>query len=39
MGFNMMHNPPHPGQIVKRSLIEALGLTVIEAALLGCGQV
>lgn len=28
----IMHNPPHPGLIVKRSLIESAGLTVTEAA-------
>lgn len=27
-----MHNPPHPGLIVKRALIEGAGLTVTEAA-------
>ncbi len=28
----IMHNPPHPGLIVKRALIEGTGLTVTEAA-------
>ncbi len=28
----LMHNPPHPGQIVKRMLIEGAMLTVTEAA-------
>lgn len=27
-----MHNPPHPGLIVKKSLIDATGLTVTQAA-------
>lgn len=27
-----MHNPPHPGLIVKRALIDGTGLTVTEAA-------
>ena len=27
-----MKNPPHPGRIVRRECIEALGLTVTEAA-------
>ena len=28
----LMHNPPHPGRIVKRALIEGANLTVTEAA-------
>ncbi len=28
----LMHNPPHPGEIVKELCIEPLGLTVTEAA-------
>lgn len=36
----IMHNPPHPGLIVKRALIEGTGLTVTEAAQqLGVGRV
>ncbi len=27
-----MHNPPHPGEILKELCIEPLGLTVTEAA-------
>ena len=27
-----MHNPPHPGGIVKRQCLEPLGLTVMRAA-------
>jgi addiction module HigA family antidote len=27
-----MHNPPHPGRIVRDECLEALGLTVTEAA-------
>jgi addiction module HigA family antidote len=27
-----MHNPPHPGRIVRQDCIEALGLTIGEAA-------
>ena len=27
-----MYNPPHPGEIIKESCIEPLGLTVTEAA-------
>lgn len=27
-----MHNPPHPGGIVKRQCLEPLGLSVAEAA-------
>jgi len=29
----MMHNPPHPGEVVKQLCIEPLGLSVTEAAL------
>ncbi len=28
----LMHNPPHPGEILKELCIEPLGLTVTEAA-------
>lgn len=28
----LMHNPPHPGLIVKRMLIEGAGLSVTDAA-------
>lgn len=28
----LMHNPPHPGLLVKRMLIEGAGLSVTEAA-------
>ena len=28
----LMHNPPHPGGVVKRQCLEPLGLTVTEAA-------
>ena len=36
----LMHNPPHPGKIVKRSLIDGTGLTVTEAAKqLGVGRI
>lgn len=35
----LMHNPPHPGKIVKKALIEALGLTITEASRqLGVGR-
>jgi addiction module HigA family antidote len=27
-----MHNPPHPGEIIKEAYIQPLGLTVTEAA-------
>jgi addiction module HigA family antidote len=27
-----MHNPPHPGEVIKELCIEPLGLTVTEAA-------
>src|SRR3990167_3566986 len=36
----LMHNPPHPGQIVKRMLIKGADLSVTEAAkALGVGRV
>lgn len=36
----MMHNPPHPGLIVKDALIEGANLSVTKAAeLLGVGRV
>lgn len=28
----LMHNPPHPGEVIKRQCLEPLGLTVTEAA-------
>ena len=28
----LMHNPPHPGGVVRRQCLEPLGLTVTEAA-------
>ena len=28
----LMHNPPHPGEFVRRQCLEPLGLTVTEAA-------
>ena len=28
----LMHNPPHPGEVLKQLCIEPLGLTVTEAA-------
>jgi addiction module HigA family antidote len=28
----LMHNPPHPGEILKKLCLEPLGLTVTEAA-------
>src|SRR3990167_9448750 len=35
-----MHNPPHPGKIVKRALIENTDLSVTDAAkALGVGRV
>ena len=35
-----MHNPPHPGKVVKRALIDGTGLTVTEAAKqLGVGRI
>lgn len=38
--FMLMHNPPHPGQIVKRILIEGAQLSITEAAVaLGVGRV
>jgi addiction module HigA family antidote len=27
-----MHNPPHPGEVIKRQCLEPLGLSVTEAA-------
>lgn len=27
-----MHNPPHPGEVIKRQCLKPLGLTVTEAA-------
>jgi addiction module HigA family antidote len=35
-----MHNPPHPGRLVRRTLIEGTGLTITKAAeALGVGRV
>ncbi len=35
----MMHNPPHPGEVVRELCLEPLGLTVTEAAeKLGVGR-
>jgi addiction module HigA family antidote len=28
----LMHNPPHPGEVIKRQCLEPLDLTVTEAA-------
>ena len=28
----LMHNPPHPGEVLKELCIEPLGLTITEAA-------
>ena len=28
----MMHNPPHPGEVLREDVIAALGLSVTEAA-------
>lgn len=28
----LMHNPPHPGEVIRRQCITPLGLTVTEAA-------
>ncbi len=28
----LMHNPPHPGEIIKELCLEPLGLTVTDAA-------
>ncbi|MDD2932279.1 MAG: HigA family addiction module antitoxin [Methylotenera sp.] len=30
--MNKMHNPPHPGEMLKEDVLPALGLTVTEAA-------
>ena len=27
-----MHNPPHPGEVIRAEIIEEIGLTVIDAA-------
>ena len=29
---SLMHNPPHPGEVIKRQCLQPLGLTVTEAA-------
>lgn len=31
-GTNMMHNPPHPGEILREDVFAHLGLSVTEAA-------
>jgi len=28
----LMHNPPHPGEVIKELCLEPLGLTVTDAA-------
>ena len=28
----MMHNPPHPGKVIRSECIEAIGITVTDAA-------
>lgn len=28
----MMHNPPHPGEVIRELYLEPLGLTITEAA-------
>ena len=28
----LMHNPPHPGEVVRRQCLQPLGLTVTQAA-------
>lgn len=28
----LMHNPPHPGEVIRRQCLEPLGLSVTEAA-------
>ncbi len=30
--MNRMHNPPHPGEIIKEDILPELGLTVTQAA-------
>lgn len=30
--MNKMHNPPHPGEMLKEDVLPAMGLTVTEAA-------
>jgi antitoxin HigA-1 len=36
----MMHNPPHPGKVVKHSLLDGTGMTITQAAkILGVGRV
>ncbi|MBI5626699.1 MAG: HigA family addiction module antidote protein [Nitrosomonadales bacterium] len=38
--MNRMHNPPHPGEIIKQDVLPELGITVTEAALqLGVSRV
>ena len=28
----LMHNPPHPGEVIKELCLEPLGLTITDAA-------
>lgn len=36
----LMHNPPHPGKMIKRTLLEGSNLSVTEAAkALGVGRI
>lgn len=38
--MSRMHNPPHPGEIIKEDVLPELGITVTEAALqLGVSRV
>jgi addiction module HigA family antidote len=30
--MNRMHNPPHPGEVLKADVLPGLGLTVTDAA-------
>ncbi len=32
MSWFTMHNPPHPGETLRKDVLPALGLTVTEAA-------
>ncbi len=37
--MNQMHNPPHPGSILREDVLPALGITVTEAAKeIGCSR-
>ena len=31
-----MHNPPHPGEVIRTEIVEANGLTVTDAAKASC---